>query len=211
MPLYMLSIYPRLISSGRSFGSCINLGTQINLRNGKPEHLRRGVLLLSRSPGPYLHRSIQVHGSMSVARITWSEYPKEGTTSERKSGRRRGRGDECTGTSKDQVHPREPGKRKLRRMKTSADATKPRAGPPHRRPYMNKAHPVHVADFVCSRVRRVGALERRRFGSFSSQVTESTSRGKFQLLPNVKISYIHLYAYLYMCILILFYFNKFRI
>jgi len=92
----------------------------------------------------------------------WCGFVKRVPKREREGAR--GRGDECTGTSKDQVHPREPGKRKLRRMKRRQmlPSRIERERALRVAVYIcTRRIPSNVADFVCSRVRRVGAFELR--------------------------------------------------
>lgn len=95
-----------------------DLGTQINLRNDRKGTYSGVSLLLSPSPGPY--RSIQIHESISEAPIRKTTYAKRGRQADGGCARdlaEERRRQVRAGSSEDQVHPREPGKRKLRRMK----------------------------------------------------------------------------------------------
>lgn len=89
--------------------------TQINLWNA----MSRGTYgigissLLNRSSGPYPSIYSDSRQHVCRRRDPWSKYAR----CRGNNGGTEGRDGECTGTSKDQVHPREPGKRKLRRMK----------------------------------------------------------------------------------------------
>lgn len=132
-------------------------------------------------------RSIQVHGSM---------YPRRdsGEASAQKEAREKERGKEseqsrrCTGTSKGPGASPGAWEAQTTANETTADATRAARGseaesasPPV---YMHKPRSVYVGDFVCSRVRRVGAFKRRiRF----SRVSDRSDCGKSSGRPDRRL------------------------
>lgn len=140
----------------------------------RAEHLRRGVPLLSRSPGPYpsIYSSSREH--VRVARIREASTKKGAGRSARETNAPAPVRTRCIHGSLGSANY---GEWNAGRCYQAASREREREnGPSASLSIYAQGIPPNVADFVCSRVRRVGAFERR-------PIAENCSDSRRETLP----------------------------